>query len=174
MLILKIVTCKIIVLFIGSLLCMFITPYLIVADTIDVWFIKRNNEIIFRSNQMLIVHKNEPMQINLYHFSDNDTIKICYWTDGGGEDMKWHFILKDSNDYFLDKFTNAIDSSIRCYPTPCNEFIERKNFIPFIVKDLKKLMNEKKVDKLFIQFEHIKSGFGEPYRNRKVCIISTY
>jgi len=155
------------ILFISFFIFYSLIPFIGFADTIDVWTIRRNNEIIIRSNQMLIVHSNQPMQVNLSTFSDNDTLKIYYWTDTDGESMMWHYIFKDANDLFIDKFTNEIDSSIRCYPTPCKIFNIRKSFIPFAVKDLRKLMREKNIESIFVEFEHEKPNWSESYRIKK-------
>ena len=123
---------------------------------------------------MLIVRENKPMEVNVTTFSDFDTLKLYYWADGGAHELKWHYIFKDSNDLFLRKYINAIDSSIRCYPSPCQSFWIRKGFIPFLVKDLKEIMEEKKIDKIFVEFEHEKHRYSDPYKNKKVCVISNH
>jgi hypothetical protein len=112
------------------------------------------------------------MLINLYSFADSDTLQICYWTDSGMERYKWFYTFKDSNNVFIDKFINPIDSSIRCYPTPCKTFNDRKNFISFRVGNLKLLMKSKSIDKIFVEFEQDNAGWSKSYLNKKVCVIS--
>src|SRR4051812_34002922 len=83
------------------------------ADTIDGWIVKRNELTIVNSNEVLIVHSNQPMRVNVASFCDGDTLQILYWTDCGLERKKWFYTFKDSNNVFIDKFTNSIDSSMR-------------------------------------------------------------
>jgi hypothetical protein len=160
--------------FIGLIICCITNSGTCYADTIDVWTVKRNGKDIIHSNQMQIVHGNQPMEVNLATFSDRDTLKIFYWTDSGGEELLWNYIFKDSNDVFIDKFTNAIDSTARCFPSPCKTFWRRKGFIPFLTADLKQLMKEKNVDKILVEFEPESPTGNNPYRNKKVCIISNH
>lgn len=158
--------------FIVLLTWSFINPFTGKADTIDVWLVKRNGQTIINSNQMLIVYSNQPMQVNLSAFSDSDTLQILYWTDSGIERQKWFYTFKDSNNVFIEKFTNPIDSSVRCIPAPCKTFDYRKNFIPFTVGKLKELLKTKNIDKIFIEFEHENPAWSDSYLNKKVCVIS--
>ena len=142
------------------------------ADTIDVWTMKKNGAIIIRSNEMLIVHSNQPMQINLDSCLDNDTLQICLWTDSEMEIYKWYYIFKDTTNKILCTFTNSIDSTARCLPSPCKTFTDRKDYIPFGVKYLKKLMKDNNVNRLFVEFKWDNKKWGNSYFQKPVSIIS--
>jgi hypothetical protein len=144
------------------------------ADTVDVWTVKVNGKIVVNSNQTEIAFRNHPIQINLSLFNDSDTLQICYWTDSGMERYKWFYTLRDSINVFIDKFTNPIDSSIRCYPTPCKTFTDRKNFISFNIGYLKRLLKSRSVEKIFIEFAHDNPSWGESYLKKNICIISNH
>jgi hypothetical protein len=136
------------------------------TDTIDVWTIRLNGRTIINSNQMAIMH-DHPMLINLSTLSDNDTLDIYYWTDHGLEKQKWHYIFKDSTNTFLDKFANPIDSAVQS-----QKFQWRKNYVSFRVGYLRKLSEDKKVHKIFVQFEFDDILKKDLYLGKSICIIS--
>jgi len=142
------------------------------ADTVDVWTVKRNGKTIINSNQTEILYGNHPMQIHLASFSDTDTLQIVYWTDSGLERYKWFYIFKDIDNSILRKFENAIDSARKCYPTPCKTFTDRKNYISFCVRDLKQMLKNKSMSKIFVEFEPDNKQWSNSYLHKAVCIIS--
>ncbi len=143
------------------------------ADTIDVWIVKRNGLTIINSNQMLIVYDNRPMEINISSYADSDTLQIIYWTDSGLELNTWFYTFKDTNNVFIDKFTNPIDSTIRCFPTPCTTFHLRKNYIEFRVDFLRAFLNSNSINKIIVEFEFDNKSWSKSYIGKAVCVISS-
>jgi hypothetical protein len=150
------------------------------ADTIDVWHIKINNRVVFRSNQMLICYHHEPMKLNLNDYNENDTVKIFYWTDSGLEKMKWNLMLKDTSLNNVKTFTNKLDSAKHfCYPDPCNTYYTfRRNYISIRVIQLRQIMANFRTDKLLVYFKHLAEFYAmydtDPYDGKPVCIINQF
>jgi len=142
------------------------------ADTIDVWMVKLNGKAIIKSNEMEITYWNHPMQIHLSTYNDNDTLQITYGTDCGMERYKWYYFFKNASDSIIGKYENAIDSTGKCFPTPCKTFTDRKNFIPFSVLYLRQLLKRNDISKIFIAFEYDNKKWGGSYLNKSVCVIS--
>src|SRR5450432_3804854 len=130
--------------FIGIFIFCLSKPIRTFADTVDVWTVKLNGKAIINSNQTDILYFKHPMKINLSSFVDSDTLQICYWTDSGLERYKWYYLFKDANNLMLDKFTNSIDSSNHTTLT------DRKNYISFNVRQLKQILKNNHVTKIFM------------------------
>lgn len=143
------------------------------ADTLDIWTAKVNDKVIINSNEAEIFEGGHPMMINLSEYSDTDTLKLCFWNDTGREQRLWHLKLKDVNNKTIKTFSNPIDSNIKCFPEPCKEYRVRKNYILFKIKYLKKLMQEKNIKEIYVEFDF--NGDTNSIiesRNKNVAIIS--
>ncbi len=154
-----------------TVLCL-VSSLNIYSDTVDVWTVKRNGKTIINSNETEILYGKHPMQIHLASFADTDTLQIIYWTDSGLERFKWFYVFKSPDNLILNKFVNPIDSTAKCYPTPCKTFNDRKNYISFSVRNLKQLMKSKGINKIVVEFEHDNKTWSDSYLNKPVCIIS--
>lgn len=151
-----------------------IKPVVIYADTVDVWKIKLNDEIILNSNQTEIFYYNKPMKVHISSFSDYGKLDFLYWTDTGSQMHKWFLVFKDKNGTILNIFTNPIDSSRIISPCPF-EIIEfctpRKAFISYNVNYLKQLMKQNGINTIFVFFEYDKQK-AESLLNKPLCVIS--
>ena len=151
---------------VGLTVFCFLNPVTTLADTVDVWTVKINGKAIINSNQTDILYFKHPMKIKLPSFADNDTLQICYWTDSGLERYKWYYIFKNASNLILYKFTNPIDSSSH------TKSIDRKNYISFCIRDLKQIMKNKSVNKIFVEFEQDNSNLSKEYSHKTICTIS--
>jgi hypothetical protein len=134
-------------------------------DTVDYWTVTINGRLLINSNITAIMYE-YPMKVEMSSFSDNDTLRICFWTDHGSERLKWHFILKDTNDSIIGTFTNSIDSALD------RKLRWRKNYIPFEVGYLRSLLKERNIDRILVQIEFEDNEEQNPYRGKSVCVIS--
>ena len=141
------------------------------GDTIDVWLLKINDEVVFNSNLNLI-NSDQPMTFSISGKNQSDTLKIYFWTDSGQEKEKWSLVFKDSNDIYIGKFTNPIDSTIKCFPPPCTSYPIRKCFVLFVINDLKLIMMRNQLKDIYIEFEHSIDAYNNSYLYKKVCVIS--
>jgi hypothetical protein len=124
------------------------------ADTVDVWTVKVNGEVVINSNETEIWY-DHPMLIKLASYSDNDTLQICYSTDSWMEIWEWNLLLKDSNNVLIEKRSNPIeDGNIH------------KNYVEFTVRNLKMLLQNKNLNAIYIEFDQ------KGYLGRNICIIS--
>jgi hypothetical protein len=141
------------------------------ADSVDVWIIKVNGKSIINSNQMEIMD-NHSMLIDISDYSEIDTVEIYYWSDTNMERYQWYLLFTDSNHILLEKFSNKIDSTQHCYPSPCKTFYFRERHIDFTVHDLKVWLHKKNLKEVFVEFEHSFAN-NESYLRKSVCIISS-
>lgn len=152
--------------FIGMFVFCLSNPIRTFADTIDVWIIKLNGKAIINSNQTDILYFSHPMKIDLSTLKDNDTLEICYKTDSFLELYKWYYIFKDSSNSTLRKFTHNVDSS------SSKAYFNGKNYISFSVQSLRQLLNLKRIDKMFVEFQQDNSALSKEYLDKPICIIS--
>src|SRR6187431_1972094 len=82
-------------------------PFVSNADTVDVWVVHINSEIILNSNLVEIL-EGRPILLNISKYSDIDTVRIYYGTDTMMEMWEWTLLLKDSTNNLIKIRSNPI------------------------------------------------------------------
>jgi len=141
------------------------------ADTVDVWKVKLNDQIIINSNLMEIVYLDKPMNIVIGDYRSTDTLKLIYWTDYGGHKYSWSLLLMGKQNQPLGIYENKIDSTIECYPSPCDTFVFKQNFISFSTFEINQIFKVSKLDEIYIYFDYDIGNDSDPYKRKPICII---
>ena len=143
------------------------------VDTVDIWTIKINDDIVVRTN-LTEIQFGKPMRLSLHGYKDSDTVKIEHWTDSGLERWAWAYVFEGENHTFIDRYENDIDSSIHCLPEPCTTYSFHKPYIAFTVGQLRKLLHGGRMQHMQVLFEPPGATYGSKhaYTNKPVCVIS--